>query len=203
MAAPLRPRTLSETDKKVRANELFNKLRENLLAIDFPPSLLYDLENDPEITCWSDYVIVTGILRNLLPFGRILVGNAAPNFPYLVPGFLNAARRQLYYWRLADATTPNNEPVEILVLSENCNNFWGTVVPSERSRIVDHLLSGSPIYFLTKFFLSYTEVQLAFHEICLIHPNPPNTSGLVITDGVVHTHRWEVHGWETEDLAQD
>ena len=168
-------------------------VRQQLTQELFP--VIADLNNQVHVSLWSNHHLTTQNLFELLPFGHLL-------FPVSFYWFIDtqlhlivdAARRNLLYWTLSGASHFTGEPATQTSLFYNDTFHWHYLVPAKRAEIIHSLLDGDRIRFLSRFYLSQTQIEVEFSEIRL--RGAISTYDFVYTDSKEYTYKFETQRWD-------
>jgi hypothetical protein len=172
------------------------------LVLEFFP-VIADLRNFVQISSWSDHHLVTQQLLDALPFGRTLSPISFYQYiDYQLPNVVDFARRNLLYWSLSGARHFDNTPAFQITLFSDDTFLWHYYVPAKREEIIQTLLAGDRVRFLSRFLLSQAKIEVEFNEIKL-RPNPETGYQLVYSDCKEYTYQWETRRWEVTILNHE
>ena len=179
-----------------RAQVNFESHCERQLQTYYPEETLVNISQDPLVESWSNPPLVINKLQELLPFSQVL---GSQEYDYLVdqtlPRIVEADQEQLLYWHLSNATNIYHYPADAVLLWNSDSYLWFLQVYPDQGSLIRRILRCEHIRYLEQFRLDYSEIQLSFHEICLI--TQPGNHRLVITEGREHTYQWTRTYWET------
>jgi hypothetical protein len=167
---------LSQTQlNHLNATALFEPHCRSIIDEFFPPHWLIDLrqERHTEFHCENPYLFDN--LRCLLPFGVTLSRHQHDLLTdrRRTAAFLQGVRRQLLYWYLARAYVgPLREPITQLTLYYEADQFWFNHVLNDRTWIFSRLLSNNPVFFLQRFTLTHSFIELEVGELRLTTNRP-------------------------------
>jgi len=179
--------------------------REEILRQTYPR--IANLQEQVQLTYWSEHHLVPQDLLDILPFGRLF---SAQRFYYYIDfqlvDLLSAARRCTAYWQLSGAYNLDQSPATQISLFYNETFLWHYFVPSHRPEIVTQIQAGHRIRFLSRFFVSETKVEVEFNEIRLqTNPSgeftPANLYQIVYSDERILTYHWNNWVWNTNLLT--
>ena len=129
-----------------------------------PP--IADLQDQVQLTYWSDHYFIAQSLLDQLPFGEILGSYHFYQYiDYQLPSLLEAARRNLLYWTLADICQYNRTPADQISLFYNETYLWHYSVPAFQKDIIAQIQQENRVRFLSQFLLSQTQVEVEFNKI--------------------------------------
>ena len=188
---------LSQTQlNHLDATTLFEGHRRPIQDFYFPTEELCDLRTQPQIefNCQNPYLVSD--LRRCLPFGHFL---RPSQFQYLTglrnkEELIKHSRSQILYWYLARSDVgPLRTPVDHLAIYYEGDQFWFNNVAHHNETIVQHLyLEEHRIYFLQRFTLTHTFLQLEIGELRLVtHPSVNTPDQIVHTPGSTYHISWE------------
>ena len=146
---------------------------------------------------WTPPGILTAELRNLLPFCQVLFHDTFHFFiDNLLTHVVHQSIRQLHYLGLSGRSTPDGQPIEILIFCTREETFWTREVPRVRNEIFANLEFEDRVYYLDSFSVDYQRIELRFNEIRAI-PTTDNQYRLVLCDGKELVYKFTVGYWET------
>ena len=198
-------RRVPDSVRAERLQQNFELHRISFLEAYFPEGSIVNTTFDHQLDNWSSCQQVVRSLRNLLPFGRHLEQWELDTFisSSLVP-LVAAAREQLLYWHLTQATNDLNDPIDLLILTEEPRLFWEESVPPFSGEIRNNLHNANRVHYLTQFLLSNQKIEVTFNEIRLVNSPVAGTGltfnlreELVATDGIELSYKWQDRVWET------
>lgn len=180
----------------LNATFLFEEHRRPVINYFFPNNELVDLRQEPhlEFSCDNPYLVQP--LRQLLPFGHYLttgqrnalINNATKR------QFVLFARSQFLFWYLARTGIGiTRTPVTHLAIYYESDQFWFNHIAANRTNIINRLLvEGNPVFFLQRFTLTHTFLQLELGELRLVSPPyttdsaPADSANFRAAHGLVH-----------------
>jgi len=140
--------------------------REELLRQTYPR--IADLQEQVQLTYWSEHHLVPQDLLEILPFGRLFSAQSFYRYiDFQLIDLLNAARRCIAYWQLSGAHNFDQSPATQISLFYDETFLWHYFVPSHRPEITTQIQAGHRVRFLSRFFVSETKVEVEFNEIRL------------------------------------
>ena len=178
--------------------------REEILRHIYPR--IANLQEQVQLTCWSEHHLVPQDLLDVLPFGQPF---GAISFywyiDYQLVDILTAARRCTAYWLLSHAHNFDQTPITQLSLFYDETFFWHYFIPSIQQEIITQIQAGHRIRFLSRFYVSEDKVKVEFNKIQLqTVPSGDFTSSrlyqFIYTDKRVLTYQWSDRVWRTELL---
>ena len=179
--------------------------RTELLNSAYPQ--IANLQEQVQLTYWSEHHLVPQDLLELLPFGRPL---GAIGFywylDYQLGDLLSATRHCTAYWQLSDARNFDQSPITQIALFYNETFFWHYQVPSVQQEIITQIQAGHRIRFLSRFFVLEAKVEVEFNKIRLqtILNGDFTATGLyqlIYTDDQILMHQRTSNWWTTELLT--
>ena len=179
--------------------------RNELLNSAYPR--IANLQEQVQLTYWSEHHLVPQDLLDLLPFGRPLGAIGFYRYlDYQLSNLLSAARRCIAYWQLSDARNFDQSPGTQIALFYDKTFFWHYQVPSVQQEIITQIQAGHRIRFLSRFFVSEAKVKVEFNKIRLqtILSGDFTATGLyqlIYTDDRILTHQRTSNRWTTELLT--
>ena len=190
---------LSETQlNHLNATFLFEEHRLPIQNFYFPEEELVDLRTQPhiEFSCENPYLNLD--LRRCLPFGHFLT---TAQKTYLIGDrnksqLLTHSRAQILYWYLARAEVGTlRRPVDHLAIYYETDQFWFNHIPANADAIIQRLyLNDHHCYFLQRFTLTHTFIQLEIGELRLItnehSPEIISRRNLVHIPGTTYHRSW-------------
>ena len=82
---------------------------------------------------------------------------------------ISNAQTQLLYWYLARAhANPLGPPVTHLAIYYGADQFWFNYIATHHAQIIDQLLDQRLAYFLRRFSLTHTHLELDIGELHLV-----------------------------------
>ena len=176
---------------------LVSQLEERLLRLNIVH--LADLREQVQLTYWSEIHFVTQALIDFLPFGYSLGPTKFYEYvDYQLPVLINRCRQTRAYWEIHPSYTHDQTPVSDITLSYDETFFWHYYVPAKTPEITQAILQGNRIRFLSRFYLSETEIRLEFQEI-RIQITDQGTR-LIGALGKEYVHKWEETGWSATNI---
>lgn len=146
---------------------------------------------------WSEQHLVTQDLLRLLPFGRVFSATAFYHFTdFRLGELITEANRNFHLWELTGISQYNGSPVNQIALFYDKTFLWHYNVPPQREEIISQIQRGSRVRFLSRFFLSQTQVELEFSEIRL-QSTEEGTYRFVYTDSKEYTYHFRTSSWDT------
>ena len=155
-----------------------------------------NLQEQVQLTCWSEHHLVPQDLLNVLPFGRPFGTISFYQYiDYQLVDILTAARHCTTYWLLSHVHNFDQTPITQLSLFYNETFLWHYSVPSIRQEIITQIQAGHQIRFLSRFHVSETKVKVEFNKIRLqtVPSGDFTSSGLyqfIYTDERVLSYQW-------------
>jgi len=160
-----------------------------------PP--IADLMDQVQLTYWSNHHFIAQVLLDQLPFGEILGSYRFYQYvDYQLPSLLEAARRNLLYWILADIRQYNRTPADQISLFYNETFLWHYSALAFREEIITQIWQGNRVRFLSQFLLSQTQVEVEFNEIRLLTTGPIRYQ-FIYTDSKEYSYSFNTALWET------
>jgi len=160
------------------------------------PSLV-DLRDQVQLMYWSEHHFIVQTLLDQLPFGEILGSYRFYQYvDYQLPSLLEAARRNLLYWILANIRQYNRNPADQISLFYNETFLWHYSAPAFWEEIITQIRQGNRVRFLSWFLLSQTQVQVEFNEIQLLTTGPIGYQ-FIYTDSKEYSYSFNTTLWET------
>ena len=161
---------LSQTQlNHLNATFLFETQRRAIIDQHFDD--LTDLRTEPHIEFRCDNPYLVTPLRRCLPFGHYLTTlqkNILTGGNYKAR-LITHSRSQFLYWYLARAETSLRAPVDHLAIYYESEQFWFNHIASNRAAITHRLLNEQrPVFFLQRFSLTHTFLQLEIGELRLV-----------------------------------
>jgi len=179
--------------------------REEILRQTY--SRVANLQEQVQLTYWSEHHLVPQDLLDILPFGQLFSAQSFYRYiDFQLVDLLNAARRCTAYWQLSGARNLNQSPATQISLFYDETFLWHYFVPSHRPEIVMQIQARHRIRFLSRFFVSETKVEVEFNKIQLqTNPSgeftPANLYQIVYSDERILTYHWNVCAWNTNLLT--
>jgi len=179
--------------------------REELLRQTYPR--IADLQEQVQLTYWSEHHLVPQDLLDILHFGRLFSAQSFYRFiDFQLVDLLNAARRCTAYWQLSGAHNFDQSPATQISLFYDETFLWHYFVPSHRPEVITQIQAGHRIRFLSRFFVSEAKVEVEFNEIRLqTNPSgefdPANLYQIVYSDERILTYHWNNRVWNTNLLT--
>jgi len=179
--------------------------REELLRQTYPR--IADLQEQVQLTYWSEHHLVPQDLLDILPFGRLFSAQSFYRYiDFQLVDLLSAARRCTAYWQLSGAHNFDQSPATQISLFYDETFLWHYFVPSHRPEIITQIQAGHRIRFLSRFFVSEAKVEVEFNEIRLQTNtsgefNPDNLYQIVYSDERILTYHWNARVWNTNLLT--
>jgi len=179
--------------------------REEILRQTY--SRVANLQEQVQLTYWSEHHLVPQDLLDILPFGRLFSAQRFYHYlDYQLVDILNAARHCTAYWQLSGAHNFDQSPATQISLFHNETFLWHYFVLSHRPEIITQIQAGHRIRFLSRFHVSETQVEVEFNEIRLqTNPSgeftPTNLYQIVYSDERILTYRWNNRAWTTNLLT--
>ena len=125
-----------------------------------------NLQEQVQLTYWSEHHLVPQDLLDFLPFGRPLGAISFYRYlDYQLSDLLSAARHCTAYWQLLDAHNFDQSPVTQITLFYNETFFWHYQVPLVQQEIITQIQARHRIRFLSRFFMSEAKVEVEFNQI--------------------------------------
>ena len=168
--------------------------REEILRRIYPR--IANLQEQVQLTCWSEHHLVPQDLLDVLPFGCPFGAISFYQYiDYQLVDILTATRRCTAYWLLLHAHNFNQTPITQLSLFYNKTFFWHYSVPSIQQEIITQIQARHQIRFLSWFHILETKVEVEFNEICLqtVPSGDFTSSGLyqfIYTNEQVLSYQW-------------
>ena len=145
---------------------------------------------------WSDHFLITKPLFDLLPFGWTLSPTTFYQYiDYQLPNLAEQASNNLLFWSISGAQHFNRETATQITLFHDDTFLWHYYVPAKHQEITQSLRNRHWIWFLSRFHLSETQVEVEFNEIWLLE-NPREQPRLVYTDSKEYTYKWTTQQWD-------
>ena len=179
--------------------------REEILRQTYPR--IANLQEQVQLTYWSEHHLVPQDLLDILPFGRLFSAQRFYHYiDFQLVDLLSAARRCTAYWQLSGAHNFDQSPATQISLFYDETFLWHYFVPSHRPEIVTQIQAGHRIRFLSRFFVSETKVEVEFNEIRLqTNPSgeftPANLYQIVYSDERILMYHWNNCVWNTNLLT--
>jgi len=179
--------------------------REEILRQTY--SRIADLQEQVQLTYWSEHHLVPQDLLDILPFGRLFSAQRFYHYiDFQLVDLLSAARRCTAYWQLSGAHNFDQSPATQISLFYDETFLWHYFVPSHRPEIITQIQTGHRVRFLSRFFVSETKVEVEFNEIRLQTNtsrefNPDNLYQIVYSDERILTYHWNNRVWNTNLLT--
>jgi len=170
-------------------------------------SRIANLQEQVQLTYWSEHHLVPQDLLDILPFGRLFSAQRFYHYiDYQLVDILNAAQRCTAYWSLSGAHNFDQSPATQISLFYNETFLWHYFVPLVRPEIIMQIQAGHRIRFLSRFFMSEAKVEVEFNEIRLqtVPSGDFTSTGLyqfIYSDERILTYRWNNHAWTTDLLT--
>jgi hypothetical protein len=189
---------LSQTQlNHLNATFLFETQRRAIIDQHFDD--LTDLRTEPhiEFRCDNPYLVTS--LRRCLPFGHYLTTlqkNILTGGNYKAR-LITHSRSQFLYWYLARAETSLRAPVDHLAIYYESEHFWFNHIASNRAAIIHRLLDEQrPVFFLQRFSLTHTFLQLEIGELRLVtNSASPNQTAYNLVH--IPSTTWHIN-WTTD-----
>jgi len=170
-------------------------------------SRIANLQEQVQLTYWSEHHLVPQDLLDILPFGCLFSAQRFYHYiDYQLVDILNAARRCTAYWQLSGAHNFDQSPATQISLFYDETFFWHYFVPSHRPEIITQIQARHRIRFLSRFHMSETKVEVEFNEIQL-QTNPSgeftstNLYQFIYSDEQILTYQWNNRTWITDLLT--
>jgi len=170
-------------------------------------SRIANLQEQVQLTYWSEHHLVPQDLLDILPFGRLFSAQRFYHYiDYQLVDILNAARRCTAYWQLSGTHNFDQSPATQISLFYDETFLWHYFVLSHRLEIIMQIQAGHRIRFLSRFHVSETKVEVEFNEIRL-QTNPSgeftstNLYQFIYSDKQILTYRWNNRAWTTDLLT--
>jgi len=129
-------------------------------------SRIANLQEQVQLTYWSEHHLVPQDLLDILPFGRLFSATCFYHYiDFQLVDILNIARRCTAYWLLSGVYNFNQSLATQISLFYNKTFFWHYSIPLVRSEIITQIQAGHRIRFLSRFFVLETKVEVEFNEI--------------------------------------
>jgi len=145
---------------------------------------------------WSDHFLITKPLFDLLPFGRTLASVTFYQYiDYQLPNLVEQASNNLLYWNISGTQHFNGEVATQLTLFFDDTFLWHYYVLAKHQEITQSLHNGDRVWFLSRFHLLETQIEVEFNEIRLLK-NPGEQPWLVYTDSKEYTYKWTTQQWD-------
>jgi len=179
--------------------------REEILRQTY--SRIANLQEQVQLTYWSEHHLVPQDLLDILPFGRLFSTQRFYHYiDYQLVDILNAARCCTAYWQLSGTHNFDQSLATQISLFYDETFLWHYFVLSHRPEIITQIQARHRIRFLSRFHVSETKVEVEFNEIRL-QTNPSreftstNLYQFVYSDERILTYRWNNRTWTTDLLT--
>jgi len=179
--------------------------REEILRQTY--SRIANLQEQVQLTYWSEHHLVPQDLLDILPFGRLFSAQRFYHYiDFQLVDILSAARRCTAYWQLSGTHNFDQSPATQISLFYDETFLWHYFVPAHRLEIITQIQAGHRIRFLSRFFVLEAKVEVEFNEIRL----QTNSSGefdptslyqIVYSDEQILTYHWNARVWNTNLLT--
>ena len=127
-----------------------------------------NLQEQVQLTCWSEHHLVPQDLLDVLPFGYPFGAISFYRYiDYQLVDILTAARRCTAYWLLSCAHNFDQTPITQLSLFYDETFFWHYFILSIQQEIITQIQARHRIRFLSRFYVSETQVEVEFNKIHL------------------------------------
>jgi len=170
-------------------------------------SRIANLQEQVQLTYWSEHHLVPQDLLDILPFGRLFSAQRFYHYiDYQLVDILNTARHCTAYWLLSGAHNFDQSPATQISLFYDETFLWHYFVPSVRSEIITQIQARHRIRFLSRFHMSETKVEVEFNKIRLqtIPSKEFTSTGLyqfIYSDKQILTYHWNNCAWTTDLLT--
>jgi len=129
-------------------------------------SRITNLQEQVQLTYWSEYHLVPQDLLDILPFSHPFSAICFYHYiNYQLVNLLSAARCCTAYWQLSGTHNFDQSPATQISLFYNKTFFWHYFILLVWPEIITQIQSGHRIRFLSRFFMSETKVEIEFNEI--------------------------------------
>ena len=188
---------LSDNERRLRAQELFELIQQRQLNHFFPPKTLLNLDEVMEAEVWSPNPIIHRPLFELLRFGRhITEYEHARVYKNILQRLVGTCEDQLLYWHWSGTVSESNNRVDRILVTKNSSHFWADYIPTVADQIRRDLLNNDHVYYLNKFILNHFRIEVGFNKIRLRRTERGSLS-FVIMDAKEFTYFWNTRIWET------
>ena len=170
-------------------------------------SRITNLQEQVQLTYWSEHHLVPQDLLDILPFGCLFSAQRFYHYvDYQLVDILNAARCCTTYWQLSGAHNFDQSPATQIFLFYNETFFWHYFVLLHRPEIITQIPARHRIRFLSRCHMSETKVEVEFNEIQLqtISSREFTSTNLyqfIYSNEQILTYRWNNCTWTTDLLT--
>ena len=134
-------------------------------------SRITNLQEQVQLTYWSEYHLVPQDLLDILPFGCPFGAIRFYHYiDYQLANLLTATRHCTADWLLSGAYNFNQSPATQITLFYNKTFFWHYYIPSVQQEIITQIQARHQIRFLSRFFVSEAKVLCTDSAYCKYSP---------------------------------